>query len=138
VQRSPSPGIAARVDATLRRALDVLVAALGLVLLAPLLLLIAATVRATSAGPALFVHRRVGRGGLPFDLLKFRTMRASAGAAGPQITPDGDPRITRAGRVLRATKLDELPQLWNVLRGDMSLVGPRPEVPGYVEALAAG
>jgi lipopolysaccharide/colanic/teichoic acid biosynthesis glycosyltransferase len=117
-------------DAALRRLLDVTVAGMLLLVLAPLLGVLALLVRATSTGPALFRQIRVGRDGQPFVLLKLRTMRADA--PGPVITSGGDPRITRLGAWLRRTKLDELPQLWNVLRGDMSLVGPRPELPQYV------
>jgi lipopolysaccharide/colanic/teichoic acid biosynthesis glycosyltransferase len=114
----------------LKRALDLSVAAGALVLLAPFLALVAVAVRASSPGPVLFRQRRIGRGGEPFWLYKFRTMRQDAG--GPAITSAGDRRITPAGAWLRHWKLDELPQLYNVLRGDMSLVGPRPEVPHYV------
>ncbi len=113
-----------------KRALDLSASAAGLLVLSPLLLLCSLVVKATSPGPVLFRHRRVGRLGRPFDLLKFRTMLDRA--SGLQVTSAGDPRITRVGRVLRRYKLDELPQLVNVLRGDMSLVGPRPEVPRYV------
>ncbi|MFG6486778.1 sugar transferase [Roseateles sp. BYS78W] len=114
----------------IKRLFDVLCSALGLLLLAPALLLIALWIKLDSKGPALFRQTRVGRYGVPFTIHKFRTMRVEPGAA---ITVGVDPRITRAGRVLRASKLDELPQLWDVLRGAMSLVGPRPELPRYVE-----
>jgi lipopolysaccharide/colanic/teichoic acid biosynthesis glycosyltransferase len=122
-------------DAALRRLLDVTVAGTLLLVLAPLLGVLALLVQATSRGPALFRQIRIGRHGRPFVLLKLRTMRADA--PGPVITAGGDPRITRFGAWLRRTKLDELPQLWNVLRGDMSLVGPRPEVPDYVALYTA-
>ncbi|MCY4746807.1 sugar transferase [Pelomonas sp. UHG3] len=112
-----------------KRLFDVICAGLGLLLLAPLLLAAAVWVKLDSPGPALFRQTRVGRFGVPFTIHKFRTMQVGQGA---QITVGADPRITRAGRLLRATKLDELPQLWDVLRGAMSLVGPRPEVPRYV------
>jgi lipopolysaccharide/colanic/teichoic acid biosynthesis glycosyltransferase len=115
-----------------KRIFDVLLSALGLLLLAPLLLAIAVWIKLDSRGPVLFRQERVGRHGAPFLIHKFRTMRPDAPAQGPQITIGADPRITRAGQVLRRTKLDELPQLWDVLRGSMSLVGPRPEVPRYV------
>jgi len=116
-----------------KRALDIAAAAAGLAATGPLLGAIAIVVRRTSPGPALFRQTRVGRDGKPFEMLKFRTMRVAApGEVGPQVTAGGDTRITAVGRVLRKTKLDELPELLNVLRGDMSLVGPRPEVPKYV------
>ncbi len=113
-----------------KRLFDVIASALGLLLLSPLLLAAAVWVRLDSPGPVLFRQRRVGRFGVPFTIHEFRTMRVEPGAA---ITVGEDPRITRSGRVLRQTKLDELPQLWDVLRGAMSLVGPRPELPRYVE-----
>jgi lipopolysaccharide/colanic/teichoic acid biosynthesis glycosyltransferase len=115
-----------------KRVFDVLAAGAGLVLLTPLLLAIALWIRLDSPGPALFRQRRVGRHGVPFDIYKFRTMVERPGG-GRQLTVGQDPRITRAGRLLRRTKLDELPQLLNVLEGTMSLVGPRPEVPRYVD-----
>lgn len=115
-----------------KRLFDLLLAALGLLLLAPLLLAVALWIKLDSRGPVLFRQERVGRFGRPFLIHKFRTMRVEAPALGPQITVGADARITRAGRFLRASKLDELPQLWDVLRGAMSLVGPRPEVPRYV------
>ena len=115
-----------------KRAFDVLVSLCATVLLAPLLIALAAWVKIDSKGPALFRQKRVGRHGVPFEILKFRTMRADALAGGPQITVGNDSRITRAGAILRRYKLDELPQFFNVLRGEMSVVGPRPEVPRYV------
>ncbi len=114
-----------------KRALDVALAGAGLLALSPLLLLIAAAIKLTDEGPVLFKQTRVGRSFRPFQILKFRSMRVGAG--GPKVTRGGDPRVTAVGALLRRTKLDELPQLLNVLRGDMSLVGPRPEVPEYVE-----
>lgn len=116
----------------LKRLVDILLSALGLALLALPLLAIALWVKLDSRGPVLFRQQRVGRFGRPFMIHKFRTMAVDAPARGPQITVGADPRITRAGQVLRRAKLDELPQLWDVLRGAMSLVGPRPEVPKYV------
>ncbi|NLG07912.1 MAG: sugar transferase [Deinococcales bacterium] len=116
----------------LRRLLDALVSGVGLLLLSPLLLGAALAVRLSSPGPVLFRQERVGLGGRPFEILKFRTMRVDADRDGLQLTVGDDPRITSVGRFLRAWKLDELPQLLNVLKGDMALVGPRPEVPRYV------
>jgi len=115
-----------------KRVLDLALATLALVVLAPLLLAAMAWVRADSPGPALFRQERVGRGGRVFRIHKLRTMRADAPAAGPAITAHADERVTRAGRWLRRYRIDELPQLIDVLRGDMSLVGPRPEVPRFV------
>lgn len=110
----------------MKRFFDVVAAVAGLVLLSPLLGLISAAARLDSAGPVIYRQQRLGRNGVPFEILKFRTMRPSS--TGPSVTAADDPRITRVGKILRSTKLDELPQLWNILRGDMSLVGPRPEV----------
>ena len=110
---------------------DRFLAAFALCLLAPLLAVIALAVVAGSGWPVLFQQERVGQRGRPFQLLKFRTMRT--GKSGPSITARGDLRITGVGRFLRKFKLDELPQLWNVVRGEMSLVGPRPEVPQFVD-----
>jgi lipopolysaccharide/colanic/teichoic acid biosynthesis glycosyltransferase len=122
----------------MKRLLDIAVAAAGLVVTAPLLAVLAAAIKLDSPGPALFVQTRVGRNRRPIRVAKLRTMVADPVRAasderdGLEVAAAGDPRITRVGAVLRRTKLDELPQLWNVLVGDMSLVGPRPEVPHYV------
>ena len=114
-----------------KRLVDVIVAGVGLVILSPMLFGSAVAVRTTSPGPVLFRQSRVGRDGRPFELLKFRSMADCA--TGTSITAAGDARITKVGRVLRQYKLDELPQLLNVLTGDMSLVGPRPELEKYVD-----
>lgn len=113
-----------------KRAMDVVASAAALVALAPVVAVLALAVKLDSPGPVLFRQERVGRGRRPFTILKFRTMRT--GTTGPLVTAARDARVTRLGRILRRTKLDELPQLWNVLKGDMSLVGPRPEVERYV------
>ena len=113
-----------------KRLFDLIVAAVALLLLSPLLLGVALLVRLDSPGPVLFRQQRVGRHGVPFRIHKFRTM--VHGAAGPALTVGADPRITRVGAFLRRTRLDELPQLIDVLQGTMSLVGPRPELPRYV------
>jgi lipopolysaccharide/colanic/teichoic acid biosynthesis glycosyltransferase len=118
--------------AMLKRGLDLFVAAAALMLSAPLLALVALCIRLDSPGPVLFRQERVGLGGQVFRIRKFRTMVIDAPARGPGITVGADPRVTRVGRVLRRSKLDELPQLLDVLAGHMSLVGPRPELPGYV------
>jgi lipopolysaccharide/colanic/teichoic acid biosynthesis glycosyltransferase len=117
----------------IKRLVDVVASATGLLLLSPFLLLTALLIRLTSPGPALFRQQRIGRRFQPFLIYKFRTMVQDAPAKGPALTVGADPRITRIGRFLRKAKLDELPQLLNVFKGEMSLVGPRPEVPRYVE-----
>lgn len=114
-----------------KRIFDFVSALLGLIVVSPLLVTIALAVKLSSAGPVFFRQTRVGRKFRPFRIVKFRTMHE--GIDGPLITARGDKRITSVGRILRRTKFDELPQLWNVLVGDMSLVGPRPEIPEYVE-----
>ncbi|MCL4244107.1 MAG: sugar transferase [Candidatus Dadabacteria bacterium] len=116
-----------------KRALDLAVSVPALVALSPALFTIAALVKAGSPGPVLYAQERVGRRGRPFRLYKFRTMVTGADKSGPAVTSSGDARITPLGRTLRKWKLDELPQLWNVVRGDMSLVGPRPEVRKYTD-----
>lgn len=126
-----------RGDTPLRRAVDLLLSAPALLLLAPLLGAIALAVRLESPGPALFQQRRVGRQGRSFAILKFRSMVRDAERLGPQISGRRDPRITRVGRLLRGTKLDELPQLVNVARGEMTLIGPRAEVPDMVREYTA-
>ncbi len=113
----------------MKRAMDVAISLLALVLLAPLLLAVAAAIALESGRPVLFRQQRVGRGGREFAIFKFRSMVADAARRGPYYTTAGDARITRVGRFIRRTSIDELPQLLNVLRGDMSLVGPRPDLP---------
>lgn len=115
-----------------KRWLDLAGAISGLIVLAPFLVVVAVAVRLTSPGPAFFRQVRVGQFGKPFRIFKFRTMVGKSAGPGALLTAAGDPRITPLGRWLRNTKIDELPQLMNVLLGDMSLVGPRPEVPTYV------
>lgn len=117
----------------MKRMFDMLAAALGLIILAPLLLLIAVAIRCDSSGPVFFRQTRVGRGGRDFILLKFRTMIVKEGAEQGDFDVGSSLRITKIGRCLRRAKLDELPQLWNVLIGAMSLVGPRPEVRKWVD-----
>jgi lipopolysaccharide/colanic/teichoic acid biosynthesis glycosyltransferase len=121
----------------LKRLFDVGAASVGLLVLAPVFGAVALLVRLDSSGPVFFRQVRVGRNGKPFTILKFRSMSADAPARGGSLTVGADPRVTRVGQWLRASKLDELPQLLNVVRGDMSLVGPRPEVPEYVARYSA-
>lgn len=118
----------------LKRAFDIFASALGLLFLSPLFGLLAIAIRRDSPGPVFYRGPRLGKGGRPFGILKFRTMREEAASYdGPRVTAEGDPRITPLGKWLRDTKLNELPQLWNVLVGEMSLVGPRPEDPELAE-----
>jgi lipopolysaccharide/colanic/teichoic acid biosynthesis glycosyltransferase len=116
----------------LKRMLDITASALSLPLLLPAMALIAITIKLDSPGPVFFRQVRVGRRGRPFRIFKFRSMVVDAPRTGTALTVDDDPRITRAGRFLRRSKLDELPQVLNILAGDMSIVGPRPEVPEYM------
>ena len=127
-QRLAPPGRGAMAA---KRLFDIVCAACGLVVLSPLFLITALAVGLTSPGGILFCQERIGLGGKPFIIYKFRTMRKEN--SGLKITASGDDRITPVGRILRKTKLDELPQLFNVLRGDMSFVGPRPEVQEYTD-----
>jgi lipopolysaccharide/colanic/teichoic acid biosynthesis glycosyltransferase len=113
------------------RPIEAIIVVFGLVLFSPLLLLVMAGVALSSPGSVFFRQERVGRGGRPFFLIKFRSMTVYN--QGPQVTAKGDQRITRFGKILRKTKTDELPELWNVIKGDLALVGPRPEVPRYVD-----
>jgi len=121
-------------DRVLKRSLDVAVAGSVLVLSAPILAMIAILVKLTSAGPVLYRQERMGLDGQTFAMLKFRSMRVGAeNESGPVWAKAGDARRTKVGAFLRATSLDELPQLWNVFKGEMSLVGPRPERPVFIE-----
>lgn len=115
-----------------KRLFDMLASFLGLVLLSPLFLLLWLLVKLESPGPGFYGARRIGQGKRPFTMYKFRTMVVDADKLGPLVTYSNDPRITRVGTLLRDKRLDELPQLFNVLKGDMSLVGPRPESPDFV------
>lgn len=115
----------------IKRLFDLVAASAGLVMLAPLFAVVAICIRLDSPGPAWFRQQRIGLHGVPFDIIKFRTMRVGQGD-GAQLTVGADARITRVGKFLRHYKIDELPQLINVVQGSMSLVGPRPEVPRYV------
>lgn len=120
-----------RIQQVAKRAVDVAASAVALIILSPVLALVAAAIRLTSPGPVLFRQRRLGWNGVPFEIFKFRTMVANAAqlrnADGSAFSGERDPRVTPIGKLLRASSLDELPQLVNVLRGEMSLVGPRPD-----------
>ncbi|HEB02288.1 MAG TPA: sugar transferase [Nitrospirae bacterium] len=117
----------------MKRGFDIFCSALGLLIFLPLFILVAIVIRIESPGPVFFRQERLGLGFRPFRLFKFRSMTVDAEKHGPSVTSGGDKRVTGIGKVLRNTKIDELPQLINVLLGDMSLVGPRPEVRKYVE-----
>ena len=121
--RSPHPAYE-----PVKRTLDVVAASCALLLTSPVFTIISVAIRLDSLGPVFYRATRIGKGGRPFAMLKFRTMVLNADAIGGSSTPDDDPRLTRVGRMLRRYKLDELPQFINVLRGEMSLVGPRPQV----------
>ena len=114
------------------RLLDIIFSTLGIIILLPLFMIICLIIKADSKGGCFFIQERIGEGGKPFGILKFRTMRCGADADGLLTIGTHDRRITRVGSFLRKTKIDELPQLWNVLKGEMSIVGPRPEVEKYV------
>jgi exopolysaccharide biosynthesis polyprenyl glycosylphosphotransferase len=122
---------------TFKRAMDLVGGAVGLVLLSPLMMLIAMLIKLESPGPVIFVQERMGLDAQPFPMFKFRSMRSDAEANGPGWTVRGDPRVTRVGRFIRRYSIDEWPNLINVLLGDMSLVGPRPEQPAFVEQFRA-
>lgn len=116
----------------MKRVFDSVVAAAVLLFTSPLVLVAVISIKLSTPGPVFYSGPRVGLGGRVFDIHKLRTMRGDAELSGPAVTVGDDPRVTHIGRVLRRTKIDELPQLWNVLKGDMSLVGPRPEHPDFV------
>jgi lipopolysaccharide/colanic/teichoic acid biosynthesis glycosyltransferase len=116
-----------------KRIFDVATSIIGLIVLLPFFIIIAILIKLNDKGPIFYKQKRMGQNFKPFELLKFRTMVVNADKIGPAVTKDGDPRITKIGKFLRKTKLDELPQLWNVIRGDMSIVGPRPEVEKYIQ-----
>ncbi len=121
----------------IKRLIDIGVSSVGLILSFPLLLFIMIRVRLSSPGPIFFKQERVGLNGIPFNIYKFRSMYIDAEAAGPQLSSDDDPRTTPWGKTMRKWRLDELPQFWNVLKGDMSLVGPRPERQHYIDQIMA-
>ncbi len=120
---------------SLKRVIDIAISVVALIVLSPMLLIIAAAVKWSGPGPIFFRQQRIGKHGLPFFIYKFRSMVNDAERNGPQLSSETDPRITPIGRWLRRTRMDELPQFWNVLKGDMSLVGPRPERQHFIDAI---
>jgi exopolysaccharide biosynthesis polyprenyl glycosylphosphotransferase len=131
-----SEGFAARPGTRrLKRIVDVIVSIIGILLAAPLMLRTALALRLESPGPFLYSQVRAGEFGRLFTIYKFRSMRTDAEKGGAQFAQENDPRVTRVGNFIRKTRIDELPQFWNVLRGDMSMVGPRPERPVFIEQL---
>lgn len=130
------PHLMPRWERLLKRAIDLVVSVVMLILLSPFLLYIVLRVRASSPGPIIYRQERIGFGGVPFFIYKFRSMYIDAESAGPQLSSDDDPRITPWGRLMRKYRLDELPQFWNVIKGDMSLVGPRPERQHFIDLIS--
>jgi len=122
-----------KVNRAVKRIFDFIASLIGIIIILPILIIVAICIKLDSRGKVLFLQKRVGKDGKPFYIYKFRTMVTDAENLGKQITVGKDSRITKVGAFLRKYKIDELPQLFNVLKGDMSLVGPRPEVPKYVE-----
>lgn len=121
-----------KINKITKRSFDFILSLLGIIILSPIFIIVSIIIKIDSSGPILFLQKRVGKNGEEFNIYKFRTMVNNAEKLGKQITVGKDNRITKSGRFLRKFKIDELPQLFNVLNGDMSLVGPRPEVPKYV------
>jgi exopolysaccharide biosynthesis polyprenyl glycosylphosphotransferase len=120
----------------IKRVLDVLLSTIAIIVLLPLYLILLIAVKRSSSGPIFFTQERIGKNGVPFRIIKFRTMYTDAEKSGPQLSSSNDPRITPIGRIMRKTRMDELPQFWNVIKGDMSLVGPRPERQFYIDQIA--
>jgi exopolysaccharide biosynthesis polyprenyl glycosylphosphotransferase len=130
-----NPKLLSSAEAFAKRAFDIVVSTCALIALMPVFAIIAIAVRLDSKGPVFFRQERVGKWGKPFKIIKFRTMKIDAESAGPALSSDHDPRITKVGRFLRKTRLDEFPQFWNVLKGDMSIVGPRPERQFFIDQI---
>ncbi|HRF81281.1 MAG TPA: sugar transferase, partial [Flavobacteriales bacterium] len=130
-----NPSIMPAWQFSLKRAIDICASALALVVLSPVYLILAIGVKLSSPGPVFFWQERIGKHGRPFRIVKFRSMYSDAERNGPQLSSSADPRITPFGRWMRKTRMDELPQFWNVLKGEMSLVGPRPERQHFIDAI---
>lgn len=120
----------------IKRIMDIVISILALIVLSPLLLIVSIKVRQSSKGPIFYTQERIGKGGIPFEIIKFRSMRTDAEQYGPQLSSDQDTRMTKWGATMRKWRLDELPQFWNVLKGEMSLVGPRPERQFYIKQIS--
>jgi len=129
------PHIISPWESTVKRTIDIVFSILVLIFLSPMYLLLAILIKLDSKGPVFYSQERVGKGGKPFYIYKFRSMRTDAESMGPQLSSENDPRITKIGKILRKTRLDEFPQFWNVLKGDMSLVGPRPERQFFIDQI---
>lgn len=130
-----NPKLLSNAEAFFKRAFDVCASIFTIIFLMPLFICLAAIIKFDSKGPVFYRQDRIGKGGKPFKIIKFRTMRTDAEAAGPALSTENDPRITRVGRFMRKTRLDEFPQFWNVLKGDMSIVGPRPERQFFIDQI---
>jgi exopolysaccharide biosynthesis polyprenyl glycosylphosphotransferase len=130
-----NPRLLSNSESVFKRAFDITASAITLVLLLPFFIILAIIVRFDSRGPVFYRQERIGKGGKPFNIIKFRTMRTDAEQAGPALSSENDPRITRVGRFMRKTRLDEFPQFWNVLKGEMSIVGPRPERQFFIDQI---
>ena len=130
-----SPKILTTTEAFLKRSFDVFTSVMVLLLLSPMYLILAIAVKVDSKGPIFFRQERIGKGGKPFRIIKYRTMYTDAEKFGPALSKDDDPRITKIGKILRKTRLDEFPQFWNVLKGEMSIVGPRPERQFFIDQI---
>ncbi len=130
-----NPDILSNFERVTKRGFDLAVSITGLLILSPVFLLLAILVKTDSKGPVFYRQERIGKGGRPFKIIKYRSMRTDAEKFGPSLSKENDPRITRVGRILRKTRLDEFPQFFNVLKGDMSIVGPRPERQFFIDQI---
>lgn len=130
-----NPRLLSDAEAFFKRAFDVAASIMALILLAPIFVLLGILIRLDSKGPIFFLQERIGKGGKPFKIIKFRSMRTDAEAAGPALSTENDPRITRVGKFMRKTRLDEFPQFINVLKGEMSMIGPRPERQYFIDQI---
>jgi exopolysaccharide biosynthesis polyprenyl glycosylphosphotransferase len=130
-----NPKLLSNAEIFFKRAFDISASIFTLIVLTPLFLTLAAIIKMDSKGPIFYRQERIGKGGKPFKIIKFRTMRTDAESAGPALSSENDPRITRVGKFMRKTRLDEFPQFWNVLKGEMSIIGPRPERQFFIDQI---